>query len=622
MTTGASKIRLSPSLRAHAWGALAATLVLWGGGAPEAPVADAAMKNDVATVRSLLRDGEDVNASQGDGMTGLHWAAEHGNPEMAELLLVAGANAGSVTRVGAYTPLHIAAKKGAANVVEVLLEGEADARARTSPAGVQPLHYAAASGSLRAVQALLEHGAEVDAKEPRWLQTPLMYAAAAGRTDVVRTLLVAGADASLTARVMDMDQRETQDREDRARQEQIHQQIMAAAEGRAPAGRGGPPGSAGAPSQQRGDRPDPGARPGGPPAGAGTPDRAPSREEINDQQRDRVPSSRYSHAQLVGGYGGLSPLHLAAREGHIETAMALVQAGVDIDQQSGGDHSTPLLIATINGHFDLAMRLFEAGADPGIASDANATPLYTTLNTQWIPKSRHPQPADYMQQEVTYLELMKAFLEAGVDPNVRLTKQLWFTTFGDDYLRVDRMGATPFWRAAYALDLDAMKMLVAYGADPNIPTMKTAGGRFGRGPATVGPDPSGLPPVEVGGPGAYPIHAATGVGYGEGYAANIHRVVPDGWLPAVRYLVEELGADVNARDHNGYNAVHHAASRGDNELILYLVEQGADVTAVSREGRTTVDMANGPFQRISPFPATIELLESLGAKNNHNCVSC
>jgi ankyrin repeat protein len=99
-------------------------------------------------------------------------------------------------------------------------------------------------------------------------------------------------------------------------------------------------------------------------------------------------------------------------------------------------------------------------------------------------------------------------------------------------------------------------------------------------------------------------------------------VVPGGWVPAVKFLVEELGADVNARDSNGYNAVHHAAARGDNELIQYLVSKGADVMAVSRRGQTTVDMANGPVQRISPFPATIALLEGLGAKNNHNCVSC
>ena len=93
-------------------------------------------------------------------------------------------------------------------------------------------------------------------------------------------------------------------------------------------------------------------------------------------------------------------------------------------------------------------------------------------------------------------------------------------------------------------------------------------------------------------------------------------------MPTVKYLVEELGANVNARDHNGYTAVHHAAARGDNAVISYLVQQGADVTFVSRRGQTTVDMANGPFQRIQPFPETILLLESLGAKNNHNCVSC
>lgn len=583
------------ALHANVWAALFTTLVLWGSLAPDAPLADAARADDVERVRALLRDDEDVNAAHGDGMTALHWAAEHGNAELAEILLVAGAHPESLTRLGDYTPLHIAARKGASDVVGALLDGGADPAARTDPAGVLPLHYAAAAGDVASVQALIAHGAEVDAREPNWLQTPLMYAAARGRTQAARALVAAGADPGATARVMDMDEREQIDRDDRQRREEIRETLLAAQEGRL-AGAAAPP-------------PDPQA--------------TALREDINNQQRDRVPSSRFSHAQLVGGYGGLAPLHLAARDGHLETAMALVESGADIDQRSGGDHSTPLLIATINGHFDLAMELFRAGADPNLASDANATPLYTTINTQWIPKSRHPQPADYMQQEVTYLKLITAFLDAGVDPNVRLEKQLWFTTFGDDYLRVDRMGATPFWRAAYALDMEAMRLLVAYGADPHIPTQKTAPPRFGRGPSPDdGIDPSGLPPVPVGGPGVYPIHAASGVGYGEGFAANIHRVVPDGWLPALKYLVEELGADMNERDHNGYTAVHHAASRGDNELIRYLVEQGADVTVVARSGQTTVDMANGPVQRISPFPQTIALLESLGAKNNHNCVSC
>ena len=135
-------------------------------------------------------------------------------------------------------------------------------------------------------------------------------------------------------------------------------------------------------------------------------------------------------------------------------------------------------------------------------------------------------------------------------------------------------------------------------------------------------DDSGLPPIPTDGPAIHAIHAASGVGYGQSFAGNAHRYLPNGWLPAVKYLVEEMGADVNARDANGYAPIHHAASRGDVEMILYMVEKGADVMVVSRKGETTVDMANGPVQRVQPYPEAISLLESLGAVNNQNCVSC
>ena len=54
---------------------------------------DAVKNNDVAAVRSLIAQRVDVDATEADGSTALHWAAQRDNPEIASLLLAAGANA-------------------------------------------------------------------------------------------------------------------------------------------------------------------------------------------------------------------------------------------------------------------------------------------------------------------------------------------------------------------------------------------------------------------------------------------------------------------------------------------------------------------------------------------------
>jgi ankyrin repeat protein len=128
--------------------------------------------------------------------------------------------------------------------------------------------------------------------------------------------------------------------------------------------------------------------------------------------------------------------------------------------------------------------------------------------------------------------------------------------------------------------------------------------------------------VPAGGPGVSALHAAAGAEYGEGFAGNAHRHAPEAWLASVKFLVEELGMDVNSRDDGGYTPLHHAAARGDVEVIKYLVSKGADVKAVSRRGQTTADMANGPVSRISPYPDALALLVKLGAINNNKCASC
>ncbi len=574
-------------------GCLVAPLLLAAAGPPEAPVADAAMRGDADAVRQLVADGADVNTPQGDGTTALHWAAEKGDTEILEILLYGGANTEAVTRNGAYTPLHLASAVGMTGAIEILLDAGADVH-HGSATGVTALHFGASSGSAETVRALLRHGADVDAQESVWGQTPLIFAAAGGRLEAVTALADAGADVALSTNVIDVADMIAEDVEIKARRDAlkaIEWGLELADEGYA--------GTGGREDKQRAEE-----------------ELGPL--DVPDEERETL-----SFAQLMDKKGGMSALHHAAREGHEDVALELLARGADVNQTSG-DLSTPLLVATINGFFDLAVTLLEHGADPNMGSVAGSAPLFAAINLQWAATSWYPQPTAHRQQETSYLELMKAFLDAGADPNARLGTELWYTEFSGGNLSVSQWGATPFWRAAYGTDVAAMKLLIEYGADPTIPTKKLPERR--RGTPDEDDDEEeeedALPPVPTGGAATYPIHAATGAGYGLGFAGNAHQHAPNGWLPAVKYLVEELGADVNQRDHQGYTPVHNAATRGDNEVILYLVEMGADVTLVSREGQTTADMANGPHQRLNPFPETLALLASLGAINNNRCVGC
>ncbi len=533
---------------------------------------EAARQGNVDAVRALLKDGADVNAAEGDGATALHWAARAGKAELAQMLLYAGANVRATTRLGAYTPLMMAAQGGHSATVAALIAAGADVNA-TSTTGTTPLMFAAESGDTRTVTMLVEGGAEIDAREKAMEQTPLMFASAYNRVDVVKLLIARGADLEATSKVVDLAKLSSPEEEFFRRRREEQQGAQAAQGPR-------PPDVAGATRQ-------------------------------------------YRYNELVGTSGGFSPLHFAARQGHTDIVKALVEAGADVNQRNPGDQSTPLIVATINGHFDIGRYLLEHGADPRLASENGVTPLYGALNVQWAPKALYPQPRAYLQQELTYLGFMKLLLDKGAEPNVRLSRKVWYSGYNFDLAGVDEIGATPFWRAAYGGDVDAMKLLVSYGADPNIATIKPAGRpRTGDGDRFNVQDVSGIPPVPVGGPAVTPLQAASGVGYAEGFAANSHRYAPAGLLAAITYLVEELGADVNAADHEGNTALHHAAARGDVESITYLVSKGADVTRVNREGQTTADMANGPVQRTQPFPEALALLESLGAKNNHKCVSC
>jgi len=568
----------------------------------EASIIDAAKRGDVASVRALAEGGGDVNAAGGDGMTALHWAAERGHDRVAEVLIGASADVSATTRIGSYTPLHLASRGGYTKVVKMLLAAGGDARAVTTTSGVTPLHLAAqASGGEEAVKALLAHGADANAFELSAGQTPLMFAAATNRARAIEELLKAGASPGVSTKVVDVLPALALDREATKR---FKNSLEIDEYGAVPS----PSEVQAAIRAQReflqsgydvGDvdgrslarvRPD---YPGGPVVV-----RPPYREV------------------LVDTTGGMTALLHASREGHIEAATALLDGDADVNQVSA-DGTSPLLIALLNGQYDVALVLIERGADPNLATDTDGvSPLFAVLQTQWAPKSNYPQPRAQDEQRAEYMDVLRALLDAGADPNVRLKTHLWYWEYGLTKMGIDLTGATPFWRAAFAQDIGAMKLLAAHGADPNTPTKWPAVGmRERRQQDGRQQEDSALPYIPEGAPNAWPIHAAAGGGF-TGLGAFSVRNMPDQFIPAVRYLVEEHGADVNLSDSWGYRPLHYAASRGDNELIEYLVSKGADVAAITRLGQSTADMARGGrsgfFTRVG-YPETVELLTRLGS---------
>ena len=274
--------------------------------------------------------------------------------------------------------------------------------------------------------------------------------------------------------------------------------------------------------------------------------------------------------------------------------------GANVNLVNAADNMSVLTSAIINGHLDIAMHLLEHGANPKLATKEGLTPLYATIDAQWPERTWYPPPS-ITEEKTSHLQLLKALLDRGADPNARLGKKLWFRAFHGDW--IDPEGATAFWLAAKANDVPAMKILVAAGANPNIPSVK----------------------------GATPLQAAAGFGL----EPQVTNFAPDARLAAVKYLVEECGANVNGKDSQGYTPLHGAALTANHELISYLVAMGADVKARATNvfggvgesdkevqgevGDTVADMANGPKAHNMQYPETVKFLETLGSVNSNYC---
>jgi len=165
------------------------------------------------------------------------------------------------------------------------------------------------------------------------------------------------------------------------------------------------------------------------------------------------------------------------------------------------------------------------------------------------------------------LELAKRLLAHGADPNARAATKTARRTPGDQNY-AELKGATPFFLAAKAGDVAMMRLLLSVHADPTIP------------------DDAHTSPLMV----------AAGVGCVPGQWIESERDI----LAAVKLLVDELKADLNAADDHHETPLHGAVCRGADSVVQYLVDRGANLDAKDADGKTPLDAAvNGIFRATS-----------------------
>jgi ankyrin repeat protein len=422
------------------------------------------------------------------------------------------------------TALHWAARAGDAELVAALLR----AGARPSPAnryGATPLLLAAANGHAPIVDALLKAGARADAAGPEG-ETPLMLASRSGNVAAVKLLLEAGAAVGA--------------------KEQWHGQtalMWAAAENH---------GAVVTALAARGAEVN----------GRSNVLEAPTRD-ILDFRTDKNGQALQTLLTTFPR-GGLTPLLFAARQGSVDGARSLIEAGADLNL-ADPEGITPLVLAIRNGHYALAALLVEKGANVNAGDRVNRTPLYMAVDMHtldWIQN----RPAPKSEDTIDSVDVARLLLERGATPNARLSANPpgWKgdaiaaqNTFGN----VVGAGTTPFLRAAKNADLPMMRLLLEKKADPAIATRN----------------------------GTTALMALVG-GLGRKYGADL-RVSPaeeKNALEAAKLLLD-LGADVNAANEAGQTPLHAAAAIGANGVVGFLVERGARLDARTRQGRTALD---------------------------------
>jgi len=467
--------------------------------------------------------GASARAEERADLTPLLQAARVNDHDTAMALVEQGADVRAAENDGT-TALHWAAYGGDAALVESLLEAGADPNA-ANRYGMTPLQAAADGGFAESVTALLEAGADAGRVLPEG-ETILMTAARSGTAAVLEALL---------AHDVDVEARDAWYGETAL--------IAAAVEDHADAVRVLVAHGAG----------------------------IDARSAAMTYQSRRL-------GQSVLPLGEWTPVMYAARENSLEAGKALIEAGADLDLQDP-DGATALVIAIINAHYEFAAMLIEAGADPNLVDkDAGMGALYAAVDMHRLAVG-HGRGTPPAVGSMTAVDVAKALLAAGADPNAQLTKAIMQRTHtqGDGALGA---GTTPLLRAAKSGDIEMVRVLVEGGADAlaTLPNGNNA------------------------------LMLAAGLGWRNGSPAapSYDQGTDAEAVETIDYLLG-LGIDINATAQNGDTALHAAVSGRRSELIVaHLLELGADPLRVNGRGQSPAAAAARAPEAIARLLRTSE----------------
>ena len=454
-------------------------------------------------------------------------------PAFSAVLLLATA---TFAYANAEPDLVAAVRTGDLAAVRSLIAGESDVDAPQGD-GATALHWAAHRSDLEATALLIEAGAEVNAANALGA-TPLWLAAKNGAAGIAERLLDAGADPNVTLRMGETP-------------------LMSAARSGSPAvvemllDRGADVNAA---ERERGQtalmwaaaQQHAGVVRLLAERGADLHARTRVWEQLENTAGNTNTSGNFRMR-----HGGSTALLFAARNGDLATARALVEAGADVDDTAAAG-SSALVIAAHSGHGPLGVYLLEEGADPNVAAAG-----YTALHAATL----RGQAA-----------LAAALLAHGADLDAIVERGTPGRRFSADFsIRHQAVGANTFWLAARYGELDILRALAEWGADPNVaPASRWSSLKAAMGVPQISQEdrrnrvdaPDSVEHIDQ-----------------EELTLDLARIVLD------------LGVDVNQADDRGNTALHDAVRTGFASVVDLLAARGADVDALNDRGQTPLVLA-------------------------------